>query len=153
MFLALARLWGIVLAANVVGAFAIAAFFAAGGVPDVLHPAIDDLAHHATGMGAWDGFLRAIPAGILIAGLVWAMPQVKGSPVLAIVAFTWLIAAGDFAHIVAGSVEMACLIVTGQLGAGGAIFGFFVPVLAGNVIGGTLIFTFMAFGQVKEELR
>ena len=148
----MARLWGIVLAANVVGAFAIAAFFAAGGLPVALHPAVTELSHHATGMGAADSFLRGIPAGILIAALVWALPQAKGTDVFVIIAFTWLIAAGDFTHVVAGSVEMAWLVVHGALGFGPAVGGFFLPVLAGNVVGGTAIFAFMAWGQVKEEV-
>lgn len=150
--LRMARLWAIVLAANVVGAFAIATFFMAGGLPDALHPAVTELSNHATGMGAADSFMRGIPAGILIAALVWALPQAKGTDAFVIIAFTWLIAAGDFTHVVAGSVEMAWLMVHGALGFGAAVGGFFLPVLAGNIVGGTAIFAFMAWGQVKEEV-
>ena len=147
------RLWGVVLAANVVGAFAIASFFYAGGLPQALHPAVSELSHHATGLGAWNGFLRGIPAGILIASLVWALPQAKGNEVLVIIAFTWLIAAGDFTHIVAGSVEMAWLMIQGELGAFAAVFSFFLPVLLGNIMGGTAIFAFISWGQIKDEVR
>jgi formate/nitrite transporter FocA (FNT family) len=41
----------------------------------------------------------------------------------------------------------------GSLGAGQAIFGFFLPVLAGNIIGGTLIFTLVAWGQVRDDVE
>lgn len=146
------RLWGVVLAANLVGAFAIAAFFMAGGLPDALHPAVTELSRHATSMGAADSFMRGIPAGILIAAMVWALPQAKGTDVFVIIVFTWLIAAGDFTHVVAGSVEMAWLMMHGSLGVGPAATGFFLPVLAGNVVGGTAIFAFMAWGQVKDEM-
>ena len=67
--------------------------------------------------------------------------------------FTWLIAAGDFAHIVAGSVEMAVMILDGQLGLMAAVFEFFLPVLAGNIVGGTIIFTLVAWGQVRDEVE
>lgn len=79
------------------------------------------------------------------------LPKVPGSAFLLIVAFTWLIAAGDFTHIVAGSVEMWFLLLTGGTTANTAIFSFFLPVLAGNIAGGTAVFTLMAWGQVKDE--
>lgn len=96
--------------------------------------------------------MRAIPAGILIAAIVWMLPQAEDASFFVILTFTWLIAAGDFTHIVAGSVEMAFLAVRGDLGFYDAVFGFFLPVLAGNVVGGTVIFTLMAWGQVRHEL-
>jgi formate/nitrite transporter FocA (FNT family) len=149
-----ARLWGIVLAANVVGAFVAAFFFAfTAAIPDELRPAIHELSVHATGMGAWQGFMRAIPAGVLIAAIVWMLPSTRHAAIWLVVIFTWLIAAGDFTHIVAGSVEMAYLLLLGDLGVGTAIFGFFLPVLAGNVIGGSAIFAALAWGQVKDEIK
>ncbi len=148
------RLWGIVLTANVVGAFAAAMLFmwTPALSPDII-PAILDLSHHATSMGAYDGFWRAIPAGVIVALIVWMLPQADETSFFLILVFTWLIAAGDFAHIVAGSVEMAVMILDGQLGFGGAVFGFFIPVLAGNIVGGTIIFTLVAWGQVRDEVE
>jgi len=149
------RLWGIVLAANVVGAFAAAMLFmwTPAFSPDII-PAVLDLSHHATHMGAYNGFWRAIPAGVIVALIVWMLPQAADqTSFLLILVFTWLIAAGDFAHIVAGSVEMAIMILNGQLGFSGAVFGFFLPVLAGNIVGGTIIFTLVAWGQVRDEVE
>jgi len=146
-------LWGIVLAANLAGAFAAAAVMAqtAAISPDVV-AAIRALSEHATGMGAWQGFVRGIPAGVLIAAIVWMIPQARASAFWIIVVFTWLIAAGDFTHIVAGSVEMAFLMLEGSLGLADAAFGFFLPVLAGNVVGGTAIFALLVWGQVRSEI-
>lgn len=147
-------LWSLVLMANVVGAFCVAAFYAYGGaLGDDILAAFRDLSLHATGMGAGESFARAIPAGVIVAAIVWMLPQAKASGLWIVVIFTWLIAAGDFTHIVAGSVEMAYLVVLGELGAWPAIFGFFLPVLAGNVLGGTAIFTMLAWGQVKVEVE
>ena len=151
--LAMLRLWGTVLAANVIGAFAIAGLFVfTPAIPADIMESVVDLSYHATGMGASQGFWRAIPAGLIVALLVWMLPQADGQGFLLILAFTWLIAAGDFTHIVAGSVEMAVLMLKGDLSAVPAATEFFLPVLAGNIIGGTVIFTLMAWGQVRDEL-
>ncbi|MDE9450495.1 formate/nitrite transporter family protein [Aliiroseovarius sp. Z3] len=146
-------LWAIVLFANVIGAFTIATFYAhSGAITAEILPAIEELSRHATGMPPAEGFARAIPAGILVAAIVWMLPEAGASSVSIIVLFTWLIAAGDFTHIVAGSVEMAYLMVTGGLGLQQAVFGFFLPVLAGNVVGGTAIFAMLAWGQVRRDI-
>jgi len=147
------RLWAIVLGANVIGAFAAAALFVlTPAIPADVLPAIISLSEHATGMGAYEGFWRAIPAGVIVALIVWMLPQADAAAFFLIMTFTWLIAAGDFTHIVAGSVEMAVLILRGDLLAGPALFSFFLPVLAGNIVGGTLVFTLVAWGQVRDDL-
>ncbi|NOE20805.1 formate/nitrite transporter family protein [Ruegeria atlantica] len=149
-----ARLWVIVLVANVVGAFLISAFLLYTPVLNKETLAVlNELSRHATGMGAWEGFVRAIPAGILIAAIVWMLPSAQNNEVLLIVIFTWLIALGDFTHIVAGSVEMALLSLQGMLPAHDAAFGFFLPVLVGNVIGGTVVFTMLAYAQIRPEIE
>ncbi len=148
------RLWSIVLAANVVGALCAASLFAfTPAIPSDLVPAIAELSQHALGFSPDVAFARAIPAGVLVAALVWMLPQSPESSFWLIVAFTWLIAAGDFAHIVAGSVEMWYLLLTGSKGLAEAAFGFFIPVFLGNVVGGTVIFTLMAWGQVQDEVE
>ncbi|WP_089235266.1 formate/nitrite transporter family protein [Tropicimonas sediminicola] len=147
------HLWGIVLSANVVGAAMAGWFFTLDGVVEPkVGAAIRALSEHAVGMGPAQAFLRAIPAGVLVASIVWMMPTAQGNAFLVITAFTWLIAAGDFTHIIAGSVEMTHLMWLGELGPGEALGGFFLPVLAGNIIGGTAIFTLLAWGQVKREV-
>ncbi|WP_050927956.1 formate/nitrite transporter family protein [Aestuariivita boseongensis] len=149
-----ARLWGIVLAANIVGAFIIASFLVHTPVlTDELLSVVNDLSRHATGMPPAEGLMRGIPAGILIAAIVWMLPSALNNEVLLIVIFTWLIALGDFTHIIAGSVEMAILMVQGLLPAGQAVFGFFLPVLIGNVLGGTAVFTMLTYAQIKPEIE
>ncbi|SHE47899.1 Formate/nitrite transporter FocA, FNT family [Litoreibacter ascidiaceicola] len=149
-----ARLWTVVLIANVAGAFAIAILYAhTPALPSELMPAMMELSHHATGMPAGQSFFRAIPAGVIVAAIVWMLPNSEGFGFWVILTFTWLIAAGDFTHVVAGSVEMALLMVTGQLALWPALSGFFIPVLAGNVVGGTVIFALITYGQVRHELK
>ena len=148
------RLWGVVLAANVAGAFIAAAFLAFTPVMSApMAEAMVELSHHATGMPWAEGLVRGIPAGVLIAALVWMLPQANGSALPLIIIITWLIALGDFTHIIAGSVEMAFLMVQGELSLGPAVFRFFLPVLAGNVIGGTAVFTLLTWAQIRPEVE
>lgn len=153
MFTATLRLWSIVLVANVVGAFMAAFVMHTGAISEDFRPAIHSLSEHATSMGGTQSFLRGIPAGILVAAMVWSMPQANTGRFFVIFAFTWLIAAGDFTHIIAGSVEMAYLMTGGELGLGQALLGFFLPVLAGNIVGGTAVFTMIAYGQVVDDIH
>ncbi|MEM8655178.1 MAG: formate/nitrite transporter family protein [Pseudomonadota bacterium] len=147
-------LWSVVLFANIIGAFVIASFLVFTPVltPDLL-AVVTDLSKHATGFPPLEGLVRGIPAGILIAAIVWMLPSAQNNEVLLIVIFTWLIALGDFTHIIAGSVEMAVLAVQGMIGFGPAIFGFFLPVLIGNIIGGTAVFTMMTYAQIRHEIE
>ena len=151
---AIGRLWSVVLLANVAGAMFAAAFL---GFTDVLNTELRgivyDLSKHATGMGADASFVRAIPAGVLVAAIVWMMPSgAQGNAFFIVMIFTWLIAAGDFTHVIAGSVEMGYLLLTGGMTLHAALFDFFLPVLAGNIIGGTVIFSLLAWGQVRKEV-
>lgn len=154
MFAKVARLWLAVLTANVIGAASAAAFLTQSGVlDDAVAQAMLSIAQHATSFGATEGFLKAIPAGVLIAAIVWMLPSADASKFAVIVTFTWLIAAGDFLHIVAGTVECAIMILVGGLSFFDGLTNFFLPVLAGNIVGGTLVFTLLAWAQVKEEVE
>lgn len=149
----LLRLWGVVLIANVIGCFIAATTMAYGGVlPAEIAAEAVAISRKAMDLPAFDSFARGVPAGILIAALVWMLPQAGASSFWVILLFTWLIGVCGFTHIVAGSVEMAYLLVLGQLDLGDAVAGFFLPVLAGNVVGGTLIFAFLAWAQVRDEI-
>jgi len=147
------RLWGIVLGANVIGCFIAAAFiaFMPAFEPDML-ASITEISRQATDSGAWVSFVKAVPAGLLIAALVWILAAGEQNKLFIIILMAWLIAAGGFAHIIAGSVEMAFLLLTGELSLIAGIFEFFLPVLLGNVFGGTFVFGLITWGQVSEEV-
>ena len=154
VFGAMLRLWGIVLGANVLGGFAAAALFVfTPALPADIMLSVTALSEHAMSMSSSVSFWRAIPAGVIIALIVWMLPQAAEAKFFIVMSFTWLIAAGDFTHIVAGSVEMAVLLLQGDLAVTDAITGFFVPVLAGNVMGGTVVFTLVAWGQVRYDVK
>ncbi|MEE4110625.1 MAG: formate/nitrite transporter family protein [Halieaceae bacterium] len=152
-FFQLLRLWSIVLLANLLGCLiAACAMRYANILPPDIAAAVVALSQKAMGLPALDSLARGIPAGILIAALVWMLPQASSASFWVILLFTWLIGVCGFTHVVAGSVEMAYLLVGGDIAASAALGGFFLPVLAGNVIGGSLIFTFLAWAQVTDEI-
>jgi formate/nitrite transporter FocA (FNT family) len=55
-------------------------------------------------------------------------------------------------HIVAGSVEAFFLLLNGHLGIQPMVIDFFIPVLVGNIIGGTALFALIAYAQVMKEI-
>ena len=63
-----------------------------------------------------------------------------------------LIAISGSKHIIAGSVEAFLLLVSGQIGFGQMLVGFTIPVLFGNVIGGTALFALISYAQVMREI-
>jgi formate/nitrite transporter FocA (FNT family) len=147
------RVWGIVFAANMVGAFVAAGFctFTPVLTPEI-HAAMLDVSQHAIDFSWWELLLRGCTAGFLIAALTWLIPSSKGTEFFVILLMTYLIALFHSAHVVAGGVEVFMLGMAGKLSIGNIFGGFMVPALIGNVIGGTGLFALLAYGQVMEEL-
>lgn len=65
---------------------------------------------------------------------------------------TYLIAIGGFTHVVAGSMEAFLLVANGQLGIGTMFADFVIPVLLGNIVGGTALFALISHAQVMKEM-
>jgi formate/nitrite transporter FocA (FNT family) len=149
-----ARLWGIVLAANLVGCMAAALVLVYGHiVPDVRFEGILAISRHYAEATPFQHFAWGIPAGFLIAALVWILPRMESAgEVLMIVIMTYMIGLGGMSHVVAGSTELFILVVRGELGMATALFGSILPALAGNVLGGTGIFAALTYAQVREEI-
>ncbi len=148
-----ARLWGIVLAANLVGAFAAAVFATFGNVVSAEHiSAFLEISRPIAAHGFVEAMTRGIPAGFLIGALAWMMPNAEGSKFWVIIIVTYAIALGEFAHVVAGSAEIFLLLVGGEISVVKAFGGLLVPVLLGNVFGGTALFALIAYAQVQEEM-
>jgi formate/nitrite transporter FocA (FNT family) len=149
----LLRMWAIVLAANFAGTLFAALFcnFSPVLTPD-LRQAMFDISRGMITAGPVEMFFQAISAGFLIAAMVWLIPSAEGAQFHVVTLITWLIAVSGSKHIVAGSVEAFLLLVSGQLGFGHMLLGFAIPVLIGNVIGGTALFALIAYAQVMREM-
>lgn len=148
-----ARLWGIVLAANLAGTlfFALAASY--GGIfPVDQLGSFLEISRDFMAKSPGDMLLHGIPAGFLIAVMVWMIPSAEGADFWVITMITYLIALGDLAHVVAGSTEAFLLLVNGEIDLWQTVGGFLIPAFVGNVIGGTALFTLLAYAQVKKEI-
>ncbi|MBI1180981.1 MAG: formate/nitrite transporter family protein [Alphaproteobacteria bacterium] len=147
------RMWAIVLTANLAGTLVAAAFctFAPVISPDLRHEMLE-LSRHAMAHGWWALAFRGVTAGFLIAAMVWLIPSSKGSEFQVVLLLTYLIAVGEFAHIVAGSVEGFMLVLAGEMGLGAMAADFVAPVLLGNITGGTVLFALISYAQVVREM-
>lgn len=149
----LARMWTVVFLANMAGTLFAALFCT---YTPILSPELfggmlnisEQILHH----GWLETVFKSVGAGFLIAAMVWLLPSAEASQFHVVVLITWLISAGGFMHIVAGSVEAFLLTLNGQLGLGPLVTDFFVPVMIGNVVGGTALFALIAYAQVMREI-
>lgn len=148
-----ARLWGMVLVGNFVGTllFAFAAvrvgIFPTEHLESFLTVSREAMDHSALEMG-----LLGVPAGFLLAILVWVRPSAHSEEILIILAITYFISVGDFSHIIVGSSEAFLLMVAGEMGPLEVLGRFIGPTLAGNIVGGTGLFAVLARIQVRKEL-
>jgi formate/nitrite transporter FocA (FNT family) len=135
-----ARLWSVVLLANLAGALAFAWVAARTGLFDPeVRRSFAELAREATAPGFGVTVLRGVFAGWLIAVLVWMLPAAQTAHVWVIVIVTWLVGAGHLSHVVVGAVDAFYLAAAGEKGWGAALGGFVLPALLGNVLGGTAL--------------
>jgi formate/nitrite transporter FocA (FNT family) len=147
------RLWGLVLLANLVGTLLAALFFSYTPVisPD-LREAMLSISQASVSHPPVEIFFRAIVAGLLIAAMVWLLPSADAAQFHVIILMTYLIAIGGFAHVVAGSFEGFMLVANGRLQILPMLAGFDLPALLGNIVGGTVLFSLIAYGQVAKEM-
>lgn len=146
------RLWTLVLGANLVGTLlTTGALVHLGLVAPEVRAGMTGVAEAMLAKDPMHTFLVAIPAGFLIAGIAWLLPNGREQAFLVIFAITWVVGAADFAHSVAGSAKAWVLAWEGRVSWPGALFGEIMPAVAGNLIGGAGLFTLLAHGQVQGE--
>jgi formate/nitrite transporter FocA (FNT family) len=111
------------------------------------------LSRHYASATALEHITWGIPAGFLIASLVWIMPRMEGAgEVLVILILTYVIGLGGLSHVVAGSTELFALVLHGELAPLDAVFGGIVPAFLGNALGGTGMFAVLTYAQVRAEV-
>ncbi len=96
-------------------------------------------------------FAKGIVSGWMIATMVWMLPAAEHARIWIIVLITYLMALGDFTHIVVGSLEVAYLVFAGEASWGDFWLTFAGPTLAGNIVGGSLIFALISHAQVRSD--
>jgi formate-nitrite transporter family protein len=148
----LLRLWAIVFLGNVVGG----ACFAYGlGHMHLLEPATREAVLSAgqemMRNSVLQMFTKGIVAGWLIATMVWLATSAERAKTLVIILMTYLVAIGGFTHVVVGTIEGLFLVFEGALGVPVFLTDFMLPTLAGNIVGGSLIFALISHAQVRSD--
>ncbi|MHC8290197.1 formate/nitrite transporter family protein [Pseudomonas sp. XS1P51] len=148
----LLRLWSVVLVGNLCGTLLVAYV--------MLHlPIFDsktDLAFLDIGRKIMENdaskmFAKGIVSGWMIATMVWMIPSMESAKMWIIILITYLMALGDFTHIVVGSAEVSYLVFAGELPWKDFWLVFAGPTLAGNIIGGSFIFALISHAQIRSE--
>ncbi len=147
------RMWAVVLLANL-SATLFATIFCtyAPVIGPELRSSMLEVARTAMAHGWLEMAFRAITAGFLMAAMVWLVPSAGGAQFHVVVIITYIIGAGDFAHIVAGSMEAFMLVAAGSMSITALLTHFLLPVLAGNIVGGTVLFAVLSYAQVMKEI-
>ncbi|TDV67723.1 formate/nitrite transporter family protein [Pseudomonas sp. LP_7_YM] len=151
-FIRLLRLWTVVLVGNLCGTLLVAYV--------MLHlPIFDtktDQAFLEIGRKVMENtpaqmFAKGIISGWMIATMVWMIPSMENAKMWIILMITYLMALGDFTHIVVGSAEVSYLVFAGELSWREFWLTFAGPTLAGNIIGGSFIFALISHAQIRSE--
>jgi formate/nitrite transporter FocA (FNT family) len=150
-WLKLGELWVVTLVLNIAGGALLAVILTSNGVLwQGAGGAIDRLADHLTGYGAWTGFVSAIVAGALMTLMTWFVEGAAGAMGTRIV-MAWLvgsvIALGTFNHAIVSTIE---LVFGMRYDVGVSYADLFVNLgvsVAGNLAGGLALVTFVRSAQ------
>ena len=149
------RLWAVVLGANLAGTalFAASAAWTPMFAADT-RQAFADIGHLAMAHDALTTGVRGIPAGFLIATMVWLLPVAGPARPWIIVLLAWLVGVAGFSHVIAGSAECLFVVIEGERGLFDYVGSYLIPTLLGNTVGGVGLVAALAHAQhAPEESR
>jgi formate/nitrite transporter FocA (FNT family) len=151
---ALLRFWAVVLVTNLIGTAIFAALIAHAGIfPPATRAALEQIATQAVAGAFWPTMLKAILAGWLIAMMVWLLPSARSAKLFVILLITYIVGAGEFSHIIAGSAESAFAVITGHGTIGDYFLRFLAPTLIGNTLGGVALVALLNHAPLVPELQ
>ena len=148
-FLCMLRLWGVVLAANLLGTFLFALCIARVPIFDVhTRQCLTEIGAAHLGLGFGNVVVKAVFAGWLIALMVWLLPAAESARVGIIIIVTYLVGIGGFNHVIAGSTTTFFLVASGLISWNAYLSQFLLPTFLGNVIGGVSLVAALGHAQV-----
>jgi len=151
-FARLLRLWTVVLIGNLCGTLLVAYVMLELPIFDSkTDVAFLDIGRKVMENHASQMFAKGIVSGWMIATMVWMIPSMESAKMWIIILITYLMALGDFTHIVVGSAEVSYLVFAGELPWKDFWLVFAGPTLAGNIIGGSFIFALISHAQIRSE--
>jgi formate/nitrite transporter FocA (FNT family) len=150
-----ARVWMVILAANMIGAAALAGFTAwSGAFSSDTAQAFSAIGHADLSHGFYATLVRGIYAGFLVATMIWLMPSAGAARFLVIFSLAYLVGIGAFSHIVAGSAPALYVVFRGERPLLDWIGGFLIPTFIGNTVGGVALVAALAHVQhAPDESR
>jgi formate/nitrite transporter FocA (FNT family) len=152
-FLKTARLWTIVLPANITGAFLFSLLAARTKAlpPATLH-ALVRMGMDAANSGSSHIFWSGVIGGWIIALVAWLVSgshSITGSFAI-IWLLTFIVGLGHFSHCIAGSGEILSAVLHHDLPAG-SYFRWLLAATSGNICGGVVLVTLLEYGQVRPD--
>ncbi len=151
---ALLRNWVVVLAGNFAGGALGAAVLAYGGVlsADGAAAALS-LAQKGIETSPGTLFMKAVFAGLIVAGVVWVEYAARDTISRLVVVYLAFLAIplGGLFHVVVSFTEMLYLVFRNDLGLLLGLREFVLPVLAGNTVGGVVLVTAVNYFQTTES--
>jgi formate/nitrite transporter FocA (FNT family) len=148
----LLRLWTVVLVGNLCGTLLVAYVMLELPIFDSkTDVAFLDIGRKVMENHASQMFAKGIISGWMIATMVWMIPSMESAKMWIIILITYLMALGDFTHIVVGTLEVSYLVFAGELPWSDFWLVFAGPTLAGNIIGGSFIFALISHAQIRSE--
>ncbi|KQN44501.1 hypothetical protein ASE98_06065 [Pseudomonas sp. Leaf48] len=148
----LLRLWTVVLVGNLCGTLLVAYVMLELPIFDSkTDVAFLDIGRKVMENDVSQMFAKGIISGWMIATMVWMIPSMESAKMWIIILITYLMALGDFTHIVVGSLEVSYLVFAGELPWSDFWLVFAGPTLAGNIIGGSFIFALISHAQIRSE--
>lgn len=153
-FIRVLQLWAVVLLANLVGAHLFA--WVVGDTPmfkPEVQAAMLSLAKQAADVSFGAAILRGIFAGWLIAMVVWMLAAVDTGRIMVIIILTYIVGLAGLTHIIAGSVEVLFLPMVGAKSWIAVAWGYMLPTLIGNIIGGVSLTAALNHAQVVAGMQ
>ncbi|MEG1041138.1 MAG: formate/nitrite transporter family protein [Pseudomonas sp.] len=148
----LLRLWSIVLLGNLAGTMLVSYVMLNLPIFDTkADEAFLDIGRKVLENEWGQMFAKGIISGWMIATMVWMIPSMEHAKIWIILMITYLMALGDFTHIVVGSVEISYLVWAKEIGWEVFWLDFAAPTLVGNIIGGSFIFALISHAQVRSD--
>ena len=150
----LLRLWAVVLVGNLIGTLLVAYVMLHLPIFDTqTDKAFLEIGRKVMENDASQMFAKGIISGWMIATMVWMIPSMESAKMWIIILITYLMALGDFTHIVVGTAEVSYLVFAGELPWKDFWLIFAGPTLAGNIIGGSFIFALISHAQIRSDTQ
>jgi formate/nitrite transporter FocA (FNT family) len=152
-FLRVVRLWTVVLVANLSGAHLFAWVVSNTDMfkPEVRN-AMMQIGIEVGSVSFGTAMLRGVFAGWLIAMVVWMLAAVDSGRAVIIIILTYVVGLASLTHIIAGTVEALFPVMAGVKSWWTVAWGYMLPTLIGNCIGGVSLTAAINHAQVVSGM-